>query len=199
MIGSHSTRCTAFDDLPARDICERDALSRDHGHLLVAEENDVAGVAQDRGDVGGDEELSVAHADDHRRAVADGDDLVGIVNRHEHDREEPAQVAERAPDGPFQAVVAHLALDEVRHDLGIGLGHEPVAVALQLALQIQVVLDDAIVDDDDPPRAVTMWVGVLLRRAAVSRPSRVAHAVLAVHRVGIDDRLEPRQLARAAP
>ena len=44
---------------------------RDDRHLLVAEEDDVARVAEDRRDVRGDEELAVAEADDDRRAVAD--------------------------------------------------------------------------------------------------------------------------------
>ena len=80
-------------------VGELHARPRDDRHLLVAEEHHVARVAQDRGDVGGDEELVLAKADDDRRAVADGDDLFRIVDRDEHDREHAAHV-ERAPAAP---------------------------------------------------------------------------------------------------
>ena len=117
----------------------------------------------------------------------------------QHEREQPAQVTERPPHRVLQAVAAHLALDEVRDDLSVGLGHEDVPLALQLALQIQVVLDDPVVHDDDAPRAVAVGVRVLLRGTSVRGPARVAHAVLAVERMCIEIGLEPRQLARAAP
>ena len=65
-------------------------------------------------------------------------------------------------------------------------------------LQIEVVLDDAVVDDDDLAGAVAVRVRVLLGRPAVRRPARVADAVVAGERVGADDLLEVRQLAGAA-
>ena len=102
---------------------------RDHRHLPVAEEHDVARVAEDRGDVGGDEELAVAQPDDDRRAVADGDDLVRIVGRDQHEREQPAHVEQRPPHRVLEPVALHLALDEVRDDLRVGLGHELVALS----------------------------------------------------------------------
>ena len=105
-------------------------MLRDHRHLLVAQEDDVAGVAQDGGNVGGDEELAVAEADDNRRTVADGDDLLGIVGRDQHEREKTAHQQQRSPHRVLEAVVLHLALDEVRDDLGVGLGDERVALAL---------------------------------------------------------------------
>ena len=87
----------------------------------------------------------------------------------------------------------------MRDDLGVGLGDERVAFALQLLLQLEIVLDDAVVDDDDAAGAVAVRVGVLLGRPAVRGPARVADAVLAFERIGRDDLLEPRQLAGAAP
>ena len=77
-----------------------------------------------------------------------------------------------------QQVVAcvHVRLDEVRQDLGVGLGAQLVAARLQLGAQLQVVLDDAVVDDDDVAGAVAVRVGVVVRRLAVRRPARVADA-----------------------
>ena len=78
----------------------------------------------------------------------------------------------------------HLALDQVRDDLGVGLGDEHVALPLQLVLQLEVVLDDAVVDDDDLAGAVAVRVRVLLGRASVRGPAGVADAVPAGERVG---------------
>ena len=91
------------------------------------------------------------------------------------------------PSLPF---ASQLLLDQVRDDLGVGLGDERVPLALQLVLELEVVLDDAVVDDDDAAGAVAVRVGVLLGRPAVRRPARVADAVVAVERVGLDRVLE---------
>ena len=63
----------------AEEVGELDAGPRDDGHLLVAEEHDVARMHQDRGDVRGDEEFPVAEPDDDGRAITDRDDFAGIV------------------------------------------------------------------------------------------------------------------------
>ena len=133
MIGSHSTRCVAFETGRPKKSVNSTPRARDDRHLLVAEEHDVAGVAEDRRDVRGDEELAVAEADDDRRAVADGDDLLRIVGRDQHQREQAAHQQQRAAHRVLEAVVLHLALDQVRDDLGVGLGDELVPLLLQLA------------------------------------------------------------------
>ena len=57
----------------------------------------------------------------------------GIVGRDQHEREQPAHQQQRAPHRVLEAVVFHLALDQVRDDFGVGLGDELVALPLQLA------------------------------------------------------------------
>ena len=199
MIGSHSTRCVALETGRPKKSVNGTPVRVIDRHLLVAEEHDVARVAQDGGDVGRDEELAVAQPDHDRRAVADGDDLLGIVGRDQHEREEAAHQQQRAAHGVLEPVVLHLALDEVRDDLGVGFGDELVALALQLLLQIEVVLDDAVVNDDNLAGAVAVRMRVLFGRPAVRRPARVADAVVAGDRIERDDLLEVRQLAGAAP
>ena len=186
-------------DRPAEKVGERHARARDDRHLFVAEEDHVARVAEDGRDVGGDEELAVAEADDDRRAVSNGDDLFGVVGRDQHQGEQPAHQQQRAPHRILEPVVFHLAFDQVRDDLRVGFGDELVALALQLVLQIEVVLDDAVVDDDDLAGAIAVGMGVLFGRPAVRRPARVADAVVAGERMFGDDVFELRQLARAAP
>src|SRR4029079_16407056 len=86
----------------------------------------------------------------------------------------------------------------MRDDFGVRFGDERVALLLELALQRQVVLDDAVVDDDDGARAIAMRMRVLFSRPSVRRPSRVAEAVRAVDGRPGEDVLEPRELPGAA-
>jgi len=126
------------------------------------------------------------------------DDLVRIVGRDQHEREETPQVQQRPPHRILETIVLHLALDQVGDDLGVGLGDEAVTFLLELPFQIEVVLDDPVVHDDDLSRAIAVGVRVLLGRPAVGRPARVADPVLTVQRIDGEDFFESRQLSGAA-
>ncbi len=45
-----------------------------------------------------------------------------------------------------------VALDEMRHDLGVGLGAEDVRLELELVAKLAEVLDDAVENDGDRSR-----------------------------------------------
>ena len=68
----------------------------------------------------------------------------------------------------------HLVGDEMGDHLGVGLGRELDAAALQLGAQLGEILDDAVVDDRHAVGRVGM--GVDLVRPAVGRPAGVADA-----------------------
>src|SRR5450756_2110144 len=114
-----------------------------------------------------------------------------------------SDVYKRQARGALEAAVRphrlQFLLHQVRHNLGVRLGDELVALTLQFVLQLEVVLDDAVVDDDDAARAVAVRVGVLLGGPAVRGPPRVADAVLPFERLRPDDILEAGQLAGASP
>ena len=73
--------------------------------------------------------------------------------------------------------------------------------AMQLVLQLEVVLDDAVVDDDGAAGVVAVRVGVLFGGPAVGGPARVADAVVAGERRRLQDVLEVATACRrcAAP
>ena len=150
--------------------------------------------------VGRDEELVVADPDDDRRPVAHGDDLFRVFGRDRHERKQAAHVQERPPRGLLERCGPdrHFLLDQVRDDFGIRFGDECVAELLQLVLQVEVVLDDAVVHDDDLAGAVLVRMGVLFGRPAVRGPARVADAVNAFERLYVDRLLEVHELARAS-
>ncbi len=83
-------------------------------------------------------------------------------------------------------------------DFRVGLGGELVAFGDQLLLQGNVVLDDAVVDDDNLAGAVAMRVSVLFRGTSVRGPASVADAVGAVERLQADDFFQVAQLAFGA-
>ena len=88
-------------------------------------------------------------------------------------------VTDGAP-GSVEGPASFNLLDEVGDDFGVGFGDELVALGGEFALEVEVVFDDAVVDDDDAAGAVAMGVGVLFGGAAVGGPAGVADAEGAV-------------------
>ena len=204
-MGSHWMRVSCALDGLAVEVGELDAGGREDGHVAVGEEVDVARVVQDAGNIGGDEVLALAHADDHGRAEAGGDDLVGLGGGEHAQRKGSGEALDGAAHGVFErnrlaggfGVLLHL-LDEVGDDLGVGFGDELVALGGEFALQLEIVLDDAVVDDDDAAGAVAMRMGVLFGGAAVRGPAGVADAEGAVERMLAQDLFQVAQLAGSA-
>ena len=117
--------------------------------LVLAELERLAGVPDERGDVGAEEVLAVAEADDERAVAAGADDDAGLVGVHREQREgarrgrlTTARIASvRSLDSRSYA-----RREQVGGDLGVGLGRELDAVGQQLGLERVEVLDDAVVD-----------------------------------------------------
>ena len=146
--------------LPDRPL-GRPALAVEHHGPLAAEEGDVAllevldalGQRRQRQGVGAHEHLVLAVADRQRAALAGDDQEILVALEQDGQREGPLQPA-HGRQGRLarrQAARQHGA-DQVRHDLGVGLGGEGVAVRHQLGAQLLEVLDDAVVDDRHPLR-----------------------------------------------
>jgi hypothetical protein len=93
------------------------------------------------------------------------------------------------------AAGVQVLLDEMGNDLGVGLSGEAVALGDELLLQRKVVLDDAVVDDDDLAGAVAVRMRVFFGGAAVSGPASVADAVGAVEWLEADGLFQVSQLA----
>jgi len=114
-------------------------------------------------DIGGDERLAFADADDHGRPEAGGDDLVRFGGGKNAEGECAGETLYGAADGYFEKdrftgrIRVELdLLNEVGDDFGVGLGDELVAFFNELALEVEVVFDDAVVDDDDAAGAVAV-------------------------------------------
>ena len=68
----------------------------------------------------------------------------------------------------------------MRYNFRVRFGDEAMVAFAQAVFQLQVVFDDAVVDNDYATRAVAVWVRILFRRTPMRSPARVAYAVSAV-------------------
>ena len=91
-----------------------------------------------------------------------------------------------------------LVLDDVGDDLGVGFGGEGVAFGDEGFFELEVVFDDAVVDDDEGAGAVAVGVGVLFGGAAVGGPAGVADAEGALDGVFGEDVGEVAEFAGGA-
>ena len=94
----------------------------------------------------------------------------------------------------IRCAAAQFAIDQVRHQFGVGLGLDLAALGLEFLPDRAVVLDDAVVDHRDRSGAVR--VRVAHGRLAVRRPARVADADGARQRVVLAAGLRARRACR---
>jgi hypothetical protein len=180
---------------------ELDAVRGDDRHLAVLEDDHVTRVGQDRRDVGRDEHLAAPEAhDDAPGAVLGRDEPVGRGRRDHADGVRAGDLGERRLHGCVEATVARqVMLDEMGEHLGVGVGAERVPGRLQPLLDLDVVLEDAVVHHDEIAGAVGVRMRVLLGRPTVRGPSRVADADGAGDGPLAQHRLQRLQPARGAP
>ena len=100
----------------------------DHHRLVLAEFDGVAGVFDERRDIGGDEHLAVANAEHQRGRAPGGHDRARLVGIGEDQREvtlEAAQHGQHGGDKVASGVTAGvLACDQVHGDLAVGVAGE---------------------------------------------------------------------------
>src|ERR1700722_20108748 len=83
-------------------------------------------------------------------------------------------------------------------DFSVGLGLELVPFCDQFVFQLDVILDDAVMHDNNFTRAVAMRMGVFLGRAPMRGPAGVSDAVETFQRNLMDRFFEIAQLSGSA-
>ncbi len=167
--------------LPARRLVRRDhadvdGVGRQDRHPAVLDEHHVAGVGEDGRDVARQVVGPLAEAEHQRARHPRADDHTRGGRVDDHDRVRAVQAQHRLAHrlGQREPVRRAVVVDQVRDDLGVRLALKHVAERAQLGLELDVVLDDAVVDDGHRPRPVR--VCVVLGRRPVGRPAGVPHA-----------------------
>ena len=159
----------------ALGVVDLGASASDDHPVAVFEIAHGVGERRQRNGVGADEHRALAEADGKRRALARADQKIVLAGKQERQRKGAAQPRQRRFDRLDRGSAAlHLLADQMRNDFGVGLGDEFGALGLQLAAQLDEILDDAVVHDGELFGGVRM--GVVLGRPAVGRPAGVADA-----------------------
>ena len=147
------------------------------GHLPVLQEDDLAGVGQKGGNVGSHEEFARAYAHDEGSRHAGCQELAGLLAAHEADSVGALGQAQRLGEGLEQiGLVLAAFLHKIDQHLGVGFGAEGIALGLEIGLELEIVLDDAVVDDGESAVVALVRVGVAHGGLAVGGPARVPHA-----------------------
>ena len=160
----------------AVEVGDDDALATQLDDLVLAELDREPRVRDERRDVGREEVLALAATDDQRAVATRSDDDVGLVGVDGHEGERTRQptahgahrLGEVASDGRQRRG------EQVRDDLGVGLGAQVHAVGGELGAQLGEVLDDAVVDDGDLAVLAHVRVRVLRRSGRRGWPSACA-------------------------
>ncbi len=159
----------------ALGVVDLGAAARDDHPVAVLEIAHRVGERRQRNRIGADEHRALAVADGERRALARADQEIVLAGKQEGERKRAAQPRQRRFHRLDRRRAAlHLLADQMGDDFGVGLGDEFGALGLQLAAQLDEILDDAVVHDRELFGGVRM--GVVLGRTAVGRPAGVADA-----------------------
>ncbi len=174
------------------------ALAVQDHPVAIFEIADRVGERAERDRVRAEIHFALAMADRERRAVAGADHQVVIAGEDEAEREGAAQLRQHRPhrldrrDAALEQIV-----DQMHHDLGVGLGREHRALGLEFRAQFAEILDDAVMHHGDAFGGVRM--GIVLGRPAMGGPAGVPDAGVAAERLGLEPGLEVLQLALGAP
>src|SRR5581483_3942537 len=171
----------------AIEIGQLHASWRDYSEVAVAQEEEIARVIKNRRHIGGNKVFVVAQTDHGRWAVASCNDFVRFIDRDHSQSENASQLANRFANRflegrPAVAGLQEVLLDQVGDDLGVGFGDKLVTFFDQLALECNVIFDDAVMHNHNAAGAIAMRVRIFFGWASVRGPARVPDAVRAIER-----------------
>ena len=163
------------------------AIATDLGGIALFQENDLAGGRDHRRDVGSNEVLALAQADQQRAAHPRADEAFRLGAADHGQCVGTGQLLHRMLQRHQQVVTTlQVMVDQVCDDFGVGLRLEGVAQRTQLLALLFVVLDDAVVHQRHAMADVRMRVG--LGDAPMGGPAGVADAQHRVEALGLGRR-----------
>ena len=167
-------------------------------HFAGGEVRHAAGVRQQRRYIAGEQHfaIAVAHDDAARIAHFEGDEFVPFFGGQRHHCVCAAYSACGGANRILKrAAFVHIAFYQMRNALRVGIGVEGVSLRRKFALQLAVVLDNAVVRHQRFIGAGGMRMRVEIGRLAVRRPARMPQAAAALRHVVADNSSEAGELA----
>ena len=170
-------RMTARRALP---VIHAHAASGDHPRLAVVQDEHIARMADERGNIRGDMSFpGICGKAHHQRALLPrAEQLFRLHLTQDRQRIAALQLLHGAKQGAFHVAVIQRA-EQVRNHLRIGLADAGDA---QLSADVLVIFDDAVVHHGDLPPGVRMRMGVQPAGLAMRGPPCVADARAALRR-----------------
>ena len=178
----------------AAAVRDLDGILRDDGELAIVEDVRAARAHDDSRDIRRDEVFALTDADDERVVLFRADELVRLSLAHEDERVRAFDAVQHFADRRDEIAVVDL-FEKMSDDFRIRLRLEDMALLDELFFQSQIVLDDAVVHDDEVARAVRMRMRIAIRRTAVRCPARMADAHRALRHVILDFVAQRREAA----
>ena len=174
------------------------AVTRDDSHLVIVEKQDGARIGKHCRHIRGDESFAVHGPDDQRISFADRDDLLWIVDTDARERIQTLQLGE-CLDHSILKTPLEMFFEKMRDNFGVGFGGEFVALFDEFPLQSEIILDDAVMRNNDAPFAIAMGMSILFRGASVGRPTRMPEPELPRHGLLLEQLLEIFEFAGTPP
>ena len=137
--------------------------------LLVLDKDHVPGVLQHSRHIGSDDAAVLRVSHDEGTVLADRVELIRVVTENDAEGVGSLHPVHDLGDGP-QGIPVIVVVQKLGDDLRVRLRDEGIPLLLQLLLQLDIVLDDAVVHHRDGPARVKMGVGVHIRGRPVGGP-----------------------------
>ena len=153
MMGSQVMCWTARSTvLPSRSIT-RTPLRSEHGDVAIGQKEHVARVGENRGDIAGDKIFVLAQADHRRRARARRDDFVGVGGGKNRQGIDAGELPHGLAHGVFERAAVFMYFSTRCAMISVSVSVTNLWPSFSsCAFQLDVIFDDAVVDDDDLAR-----------------------------------------------
>jgi len=155
-------------------------------------------VVQDGGHVRSNKEFVLAQSDDDGRAGTGGNDLIRVGGSNHADRENARDILQSFPNSIFEITAGKIFFDKMGEDLCVGLRFEPVPLGCELFPELQIIFDNAVVNDNDFAGAIAVRVCVFFRGPSVRSPSRMSDTVKTREGIRADNLFEVAEFARSS-
>lgn len=169
----------------------------DFHHVVVVQIDHLLGVADDGGNVTGQEEFVLTDTENQGATATCANQSIGLILADDGQAESSFDEGEGLENRFLQVALVELC-NQVSHHFGVCFGLEQDAVCLETLLQGGIVFDNAVMDNGNLAVKALVGVGVLFGGGAVGGPACVGDTDASAYRGGLELSFQCRNFARCA-